>query len=149
MDHSGLGAGRRSAVLALSSSATSRAAFGGYRFARRRIRSPGAQSSRAQLSSARRVPDFQLVSLHIRNRDGLPVRRCAITGAAAQSRAWTQCGAVTLRARPRPGFFTVNIEIADYFSTPGVAALTFQFSGNFARDMSYSITWALFALLLL
>jgi hypothetical protein len=47
------------------------------------------------------------------------------------------------------GFFTVNIEIADYFSTPGVAALTFQFSGNFARDMSYSIAWALFALLLL
>ncbi|HWN65434.1 MAG TPA: DUF2339 domain-containing protein, partial [Candidatus Binatus sp.] len=29
------------------------------------------------------------------------------------------------------------------------AALTFQFSGNFARDMSYSIAWALFALLLL
>src|SRR5262245_44550964 len=46
-------------------------------------------------------------------------------------------------------FFTVNIEIADYFSTPGMAALTFQFSGNFARDMSYSIAWALFALLLL
>src|SRR5215813_2504761 len=46
-------------------------------------------------------------------------------------------------------FFTVNIEIADYFSTPGVAALTFQFSGNFARDMSYSIACALFALLLL
>jgi uncharacterized membrane protein len=46
-------------------------------------------------------------------------------------------------------FLTVNIEIADYFSTPGVAALTFQFSGNFARDMSYSIAWALFALLLL
>jgi uncharacterized membrane protein len=31
-------------------------------------------------------------------------------------------------------FFTVNIVIADYFSTPGVGALTFQFSGNFARD---------------
>src|SRR6516165_8368698 len=46
-------------------------------------------------------------------------------------------------------FLTVNIEIADYFSTPGAAALTFQFSGNFARDMSYSIAWALFALLLL
>jgi uncharacterized membrane protein len=46
-------------------------------------------------------------------------------------------------------FFIVNIEIADYFSTPGMAALTFQFSGNFARDMSYSIAWALFALLLL
>ena len=46
-------------------------------------------------------------------------------------------------------FFIVNIEIADYFRTPGMAALTFQFSGNFARDMSYSIAWALFALLLL
>jgi Predicted membrane protein (DUF2339) len=46
-------------------------------------------------------------------------------------------------------FFSVNIEIADYFSTPGLAALTFQFSGNFARDMTYSIAWALFALLLL
>jgi uncharacterized membrane protein len=46
-------------------------------------------------------------------------------------------------------FLIVNIEIADYFSTPGAATLTFQFSGNFARDMSYSIAWALFALLLL
>jgi hypothetical protein len=46
-------------------------------------------------------------------------------------------------------FLLVNIEIADYFSTSGTVALTFQFSGNFARDMSYSIAWALFALLLL
>src|SRR5207245_10911538 len=43
----------------------------------------------------------------------------------------------------------VNIVIAVYFSPPGATALTFQFSGNFARDMSYSIAWALFALLLL
>ncbi len=46
-------------------------------------------------------------------------------------------------------FLLVNIEIADYFTPPGASALTFQFSGNFARDMSYSIAWALFALLLL
>jgi uncharacterized membrane protein len=46
-------------------------------------------------------------------------------------------------------FLLVNIEIADYFNTSGTVALTFQFSGNFARDMSYSIAWALFALLLL
>ena len=46
-------------------------------------------------------------------------------------------------------FLIVNIEIADYFSAPGVTALTFHFSGNFARDMSYSIAWALFALLML
>jgi hypothetical protein len=46
-------------------------------------------------------------------------------------------------------FLLVNIEIADYFARPGLATLTFQFTGNFARDMSYSIAWALFALLLL
>jgi hypothetical protein len=46
-------------------------------------------------------------------------------------------------------FVLLNIEIADYFSKPGVYELTFHFSGNFARDMSYSIAWALFALLLL
>jgi hypothetical protein len=46
-------------------------------------------------------------------------------------------------------FLLLNIEIADYFSTPGAPALNFQFSGNFARDMSYSIAWAGFALLLL
>jgi uncharacterized membrane protein len=46
-------------------------------------------------------------------------------------------------------FLVVNIEIADYFSAAGATALTFQFSGNFARDMSYSIAWALFALSML
>ena len=45
-------------------------------------------------------------------------------------------------------FLLLNIEIADYFSEPG-STLTFQFSGNFARDMTYSIAWALFALGLL
>ena len=46
-------------------------------------------------------------------------------------------------------FVLLNIEIADYFTKPGIYELTFHFSGNFARDMSYSIAWALFALLLL
>ena len=46
-------------------------------------------------------------------------------------------------------FLLVNIQIADFFSEPGAAILTFKFSGNFARDMSYSIAWALFALVLL
>ncbi|MGB8355827.1 MAG: DUF2339 domain-containing protein, partial [Chthoniobacteraceae bacterium] len=47
------------------------------------------------------------------------------------------------------GFLLVNIEIADFFMLPGTQSLTFEFSGNFARDMSYSIAWALFALLML
>ncbi|MFA6288167.1 MAG: DUF2339 domain-containing protein [Opitutaceae bacterium] len=41
-------------------------------------------------------------------------------------------------------FLLLNIEIADYFSTTG-SALMFQFSGNLARDMTYTIAWALFA----
>jgi uncharacterized membrane protein len=45
-------------------------------------------------------------------------------------------------------FLLLNIQIADFFSAPG-STLTFQFSGNFARDMTYSIAWALFALVLL
>jgi len=45
-------------------------------------------------------------------------------------------------------FLLLNIEIADYFSAPG-STLTFQFEGNFGRDMTYSIGWALFALALL
>lgn len=45
-------------------------------------------------------------------------------------------------------FLLLNIEIADFFSAPG-STLTFQFEGSFARDMTYSIAWALFALGLL
>ena len=46
-------------------------------------------------------------------------------------------------------FLLLNIEIADFFTTPGARTLTFEFSGNFARDMTYTIAWALFALGLL
>ena len=46
-------------------------------------------------------------------------------------------------------FLLLNIEIADYFTAPGSPVLTFEFSGNFARDMCYTIAWALFALALL
>jgi uncharacterized membrane protein len=42
-------------------------------------------------------------------------------------------------------FLLVNIEIADYFTAEGSRVLTFKFSGNFARDMSYTIAWAIFA----
>ncbi len=40
-------------------------------------------------------------------------------------------------------FLLMNIEIADYFSVG--PTLTFSFSGNFARDMTYTIAWSLFA----
>lgn len=44
-------------------------------------------------------------------------------------------------------FLLMNIEIADYFSIG--PTLTFSFSGNFARDMAYTISWAIFAFALL
>ncbi|MBN2244149.1 MAG: DUF2339 domain-containing protein [Acidobacteria bacterium] len=44
-------------------------------------------------------------------------------------------------------FILMNIEIADLFST-GVS-LKFQFSGDLARSMAYSIAWAMFALCLI
>ena len=46
-------------------------------------------------------------------------------------------------------FLLVNIEVADYFSEPGQAVLSFKFSGNFARDMSYTIVWGVFSLIVL
>ncbi len=46
-------------------------------------------------------------------------------------------------------FLLLNLEIADYFTPAGAMGLAFQFSGNFGRDMTYSIAWAVFALVLL
>lgn len=44
-------------------------------------------------------------------------------------------------------FLLLNLEIADYFATGSFVA--FEFSGNFGRDMTYSLAWSLFALGLL
>ena len=46
-------------------------------------------------------------------------------------------------------FILLNIEITDYFMLPGTRSQLFLFNGNFARDMAYTIAWALFALTLL
>jgi hypothetical protein len=43
-------------------------------------------------------------------------------------------------------FLLLNIEIADYFSSGSF--VTFQFSGNIQRDMTYSLAWTAFAFLL-
>jgi uncharacterized membrane protein len=46
-------------------------------------------------------------------------------------------------------FLLLNIEIADKFTTPGSYVKVFEFSADFDRDMTYSIAWALFGLILL
>ena len=46
-------------------------------------------------------------------------------------------------------FLLLNIEIANYFTSPGDRCVAFMFGGNFARDMTYSIAWGLFSLGLL
>jgi len=149
MDHGGLGAGRCSALLAFSSRAAPGTSVGGCWFARCCIRSPGAQPCILSYHSRTASPIFNwyLYTYGI-------VTACLF--AAARLLGPPRNRMLGHNVRPLLytlgtvlAFFTVNIEIADYFSTPGVAALTFQFSGNFARDMSYSIAWALFALLLL
>jgi len=45
-------------------------------------------------------------------------------------------------------FWLLNIEIFDAFTAPG-ARIEIEFGGNFTRDMTFSIAWALFALMLL
>ncbi|MCC6234538.1 MAG: DUF2339 domain-containing protein [Verrucomicrobiales bacterium] len=44
-------------------------------------------------------------------------------------------------------FLLLNLEIADFF-TPVGEPVRFEFSGSFARDMTYTVSWALFALAL-
>ena len=46
-------------------------------------------------------------------------------------------------------FLLLNIEIADAFTPAGQRSIAFDFDGNLARDMTYTISWALFALSLL
>lgn len=46
-------------------------------------------------------------------------------------------------------FALLNLQIANAFTPPGSHHLVIQFGGHFARDMSYSIAWGLFALALL
>ncbi len=46
-------------------------------------------------------------------------------------------------------FLLLNIEIADAFTPAGERSITFDFDGNFGRDMTYTIAWALYALVLL
>lgn len=46
-------------------------------------------------------------------------------------------------------FLLLNIEIADAFTPVGSRSIVFEFDGNLARDMTYTISWALFALGLL
>ena len=46
-------------------------------------------------------------------------------------------------------FLLLNIEIADAFTPAGERSITFDFDDNFGRDMTYTIAWALYALVLL
>jgi Predicted membrane protein (DUF2339) len=46
-------------------------------------------------------------------------------------------------------FLLVNIEIADYFTPVDGRFISIQWGGDFARSMTFSIAWALFALTLL
>ncbi len=46
-------------------------------------------------------------------------------------------------------FLLLNIEIADYFTPVGCRFIAIHWGGDFARSMTFSIAWALYALVLL
>ena len=101
-----------------------------------------------RISSAQRHRHFQLVSVRLRHRDRLPVRRRPAAGPAAQPGSERERAAHP--GRPGHGAGVPAAEHRDrrLLQRAGQHA-HFQFSGNFARDMTYSIAWALFALVLL
>jgi uncharacterized membrane protein len=45
-------------------------------------------------------------------------------------------------------FALVNLQIAHFFTPPGSARLDLSFTGNLARDMTYTLAWSVFALAL-
>ena len=148
VDHARLGDRRVSVARALPIRATPRAAPCWNCAALRGIRAARAESRGLRIPPARRGADLELVSLRLRHHLPLPVRRRA-RGAAipGDSSSRASCRDCSTCSAPILTFLLLNIEIADYFSIG--PTLTFSFTGNFARDMTYSIAWALFALALL
>jgi uncharacterized membrane protein len=82
------------------------------------------------------------------------VSACLFAGAwflrpPRQRLGFVNASAVLLSLGVVLAFLLLNLEIADYFTPPGQLRLAFEFSGDFGRDMTYTIAWALFALVLL
>ena len=67
--------------------------------------------------------------------------RDRVLGSSAPALLWTLATVLA--------FMLVNIQIADFFAEPGQRTLVFRFGDGFARDMTTSLAWALFALGLL
>jgi len=77
---------------------------------------------------------------------------CLFAGARLLSEPHNTIGRLNIRAVLAGlggvlGFLLVNIQIADYFSTG--TTITFKFSGDFARDMTYSLAWGAYAFVVL
>ncbi len=94
------------------------------------------------------TPIFNRAPLRVRTRGTFPVPRVKTSGAPRNLIGKINVQGIHAGLGTVLAFLLLNIEIADYFGAPG-SSLTFQFSGNFARDMTYSIAWAMFALVLL
>src|SRR5580704_11895703 len=103
MDHHRVGAGRHGFVVAVSSCAASWSAADRRRPAHRRVLAARVQPRRVRLPYARRDPDFQLVSVRLRHRDDLYVRRHKTSRAAAQPDFGRKCSADSCRMRHGAG----------------------------------------------
>lgn len=76
----------------------------------------------------------------------------------AAARWWPEGVSFHDQIQPRPALLTmmgvtlfalVNLEIADYFTPAANYTVSFDFSNNLARDVTFSIAWALFGLICL
>ena len=133
--------------LALPENPASRSAFGRRGIAVRRVRAARAQSSRSRISQTQWDEDLELVFICLRHRVSLFAAGARLFGPPRDNIAEKIARPLLYSLGTILAFLLLNVEIADYFSIG--PTLTFSFSGNFARDMTYSIAWALFAFALL
>jgi len=70
-----------------------------------------------------------------------PPRHLLIPGWNVRAQLLAQAGVLL--------FVLINLEIADFFTPAGSPYIVLEFAGNFARDMTVSIAWALYSLALI
>ena len=150
VDHDRLGARGRGAGVALHAHPASRPALLGGGAARRRVRPARAEPRGPDLRAARRDAHLQLVSLHVSAVRGGHVRGRLVPVADRRSRRSMRAAAsahACRRAAVVLLFLLLNIEIADFYATG--PTITFRFGVTVAQDLTYTIGWLVFGMVLL
>ena len=140
MNHARLDDRRACADPAFSPDSQSKAARCRADRAQRRISPTHAQSRRYRISSAHARPNLELVSLRLPRLSTVLFVSGRWFGAPREKQYERYVKSLLYSLAGIVTFLLMNIKIADYLSIG--PTLTFSFSGNFARDMTYTIAWA-------